>query len=120
MPSSSPEPSNDSNEDFAEAETLSPGGPPSGLEGTSDISLDDFMRTDSFETPLLGGSDDDEDATLMPDQVAPVGDAPAIDDVFDITGEGTIPPVRPDEDEGGPDGEGDDDDDSEAPTRFNG
>ena len=52
--------------------------------------------------------------TLMPDQVAAPSDSqPAIDEVFDITGDRTIPPGAPlaDDDE-------DEDDDSESPTKF--
>ncbi|MGR8920425.1 MAG: FHA domain-containing protein, partial [Gammaproteobacteria bacterium] len=118
---SSPDAVNGANEDFAEAETLTPEGP-AALDGTSDISLDEFMRTDTFEAPIPGiVNDDDDDATLMPDAVGPMGAAPAIDDVFDITGEGTIPPVSPnaDADAGGADDDDDDDEDeAEAPTRF--
>ncbi len=99
-----------------ESATLVPGDaygdPP--LEGTSDISLDEFMRTDSFDAPLAGFEDDDsEDATLMPEQVTPAEPSvPAIDDVFDITGNRTIPPPAPEDDDDA------EDDDSEAPTRF--
>lgn len=87
-----------------EAVTLLPSAvsPQGALEGTSDISIDDFMKTDSFEVPIPGLGDD-EDATLMP------GEVPAIDDVFDLTAEGTIPPVSPIADA---------DDDDDAPTQF--
>ncbi|MCZ6771855.1 MAG: VWA domain-containing protein [Proteobacteria bacterium] len=102
--------------DFRESETLLPasltGDENETLEATSDISLDEFMRTDSFETPLVDFEEtDSEDATLMPEQVT---EAPAIDDVFDITAEGTLPAVKPD------DAEDDDspDDDAEGPTVF--
>ena len=103
----------DDDEDFSESATLAPsdvyGDDP--LSATSDISVDDFMQTDSFEAPVPGfENDDDEDATLMPNQV-PASGTPAIDDVFDITGDRTIPPEEP----GGGD---DEDDDSEAPTEF--
>lgn len=93
-------------DELSESETLLPGAAlaDAGLGNTSDISLDEFMRTDSFEVPLPGfiDSDDDADATLMPDQVAPSGQRPlAIDDVFDVTAEGAIPPVAMrDEDDG--------------------
>ena len=120
------DPPSDLHEDFAEAATLTPDGPAAALDGTSDISLDEFMRTDTFEAPIPGiVNDDDDDATLMPDAVGPLGGVPAIDDVFDITGEGTIPPVSPDADgdaRGDADDDDDDDndnDDAEAPTRFN-
>jgi hypothetical protein len=73
------------------------------------------MQTDSFEVPVPGiDEDDSEDATLMPDQVAAPSDSqPAIDEVFDITGDRTVPPgaALADDDE-------DDDDDSESPTKF--
>ena len=102
--------------DFRESETLLPasltGDENETLEATSDISLDEFMRTDSFETPLVDFEEtDSEDATLLPEQVT---EAPAIDDVFDITAEGTLPAVKPD------DAEDDDspDDDAEGPTVF--
>ena len=53
-----------------------------------DISLDAFMNTDSFDEAPPGGIDfDEDDATLLPHQV------PDIDDVFDVTAEGTIAPV---------------------------
>ncbi|MGE0483079.1 MAG: VWA domain-containing protein [Gammaproteobacteria bacterium] len=106
-------------EEFAESETLLPGTPYTDDEyaaTSSEISLDEFMRTDSFEVPGFGGDGDDaDDATLMPDDVpsGPVS-APVIEDVFDITGEGTVPPVR------GRDDEDDDEDGSEDPTLFRG
>lgn len=100
-------------DEFTESETMVPVHPASAAsddyeppeEATADISIDDFMRTDSFEAPVPGLADDDEDATLMPHQVPnrPV----AIDDVFDVTAEGTIAPVNPGED-----------DDDDAPTRI--
>ena len=53
-----------------------------------DISLDAFMNTDSFDEAPPGSIDfDEDDATLLPHQV------PDIDDVFDVTAEGTIAPV---------------------------
>ena len=80
------------------------------------LELDDhcheFMRTDSFETPLVDFDEtDSEDATLMPEQVP---EAPEIEDVFDITGEGVLPPVKSD------DAEGDDspNDDAEGLTVY--
>jgi len=92
-------------DDFSESETLLPAAlSGDGLNSTSDISLDEFMRTDSFEPAIPGvADDDDQDSTLLPSQVPsrPV----AIDDVFDVTAEGTIPPVDPN-------------DDSESPTKV--
>ena len=109
--------SGDEDEDeFREAETLLPesltGDENQTLEATSDISLDEFMRTDSFETPLVDFDEtDSEDATSMPEQVP---EAPEIEDVFDIRGEGVLPPVKSD------DAEDDDspDDDAEGLTVF--
>jgi len=109
--------SGDGDEDeFRESETLLPesltGGENQTLEATSDISLDEFMRTDSFETPLVDFDEtDSEDATLMPEQVP---EAPEIEDVFDITGEDVLPPVK------SYDAEDDDspDDDAEGLTVF--
>ena len=112
----------DNVEDFSESATLLPAsmGNVDKLGETSDISLDEFMRTDSFDAPVAGlEADESDDATLLPDDV---GGAPAIDDVFDITGEGTIPPAdAPDEDANdvADDDAGDDDEDSEGPTVFN-
>ncbi len=99
----------------ADSVTLLPGvvSRSSVLEATSDISVDDFMKTDSFEIPLPGMSDDDigddGDATLLPGEV-PALSAGALNDVFDVTAEGTIPPVPP--------GSHLDDDDDDAPTQF--
>lgn len=99
----------DADED-AEAVTLLPNvvSGSAGLEATSDISVDDFMKTDSFEIPLPGMVDDADDATLLPADVPPVAGA-AFDDIFDVTAEGTIPPVLPAR--GG-------DDDDDTPTQF--
>ena len=47
------------------------------------------MNTDSFDEPMGNGDFEEDDATLLPHQV------PDIDDVFDVTAEGTIPPVSP-------------------------
>ena len=104
-------------EDSSESSTLRPGEvyADDELNATADISLDEFMQTDSFEVPLPGiDEDDSEDATLMPEQVAAPRDSqPAIDDVFDITGDRTIPPGAPLADD-----DDDDDEDSESPTKF--
>lgn len=102
-------------EDFSESATMTPGDvyKDDALSATTDISVDDFMKTDSFEVPVPDiDSDEDEDATLLPSQVPPSGaGAPAIDDVFDITGDRTMPPEPRDDDD-------EDDDASEAPTKF--
>jgi hypothetical protein len=76
-------------DDFSESETMLPVSPSVANQTQGvDISLDAFMNTDSFDTPLPGTADfDEDDATLLPHQV------PDIDDVFDVTAEGTIPPV---------------------------
>ena len=108
-------------QDFGESATLQPASMGDvGKHGeTSEISLDEFMRTDSFDAPVAGlEADESDDATLLPDDV---GEAPAIDDVFDITGEGTIPPAAPEVDANdvADDDAGDDDEDSEGPTVFN-
>ena len=111
-------------EESAEAATLQPPGMEAedNLASTADISLDDFMDTRTFladeidAPPSPEEIEPGEDVTLMPEQV---GVAPAIDDVFDITGEisnKTSPP-------GGPPAPDDDtpeedDDDSESPTVF--
>ena len=88
-------------EEFSESQTLLPVSPAAaGQSQGVDISLDVFMDTDSFDQHEPGTADLDDDATLMPQQVP---DRPlAIDDVFDVTAEGTIAPVRPgDDDEDG-------------------
>ena len=109
-------------QDFGESATLQPASMGDvGKHGeTSEISLDEFMRTDSFDAPVAGlEADESDDATLLPDDV---GEAPAIDDVFDITGEGTIPPAdapEVDANDVADDDAGDDDEDSEGPTVFN-
>ncbi len=89
-------------DDFSESETLLPVFPAAAAEsGGVDISLDAFMDTDSFDEQGPDATNADDDATLMPQQVP---ERPlAIDDVFDVTAEGTIAPVRP----------GDDDDDED-------
>ena len=100
-------------DDFSESETLLPVAPGTvaDYQQTRDISLDEFMNTGSFDPPIPGAADlDDEDATLMPNMVP---DRPlAIDDVFDVTAEGTIPPVRRDADD-------DDEDDHDRTTILN-
>ena len=109
----------DDEEEFSESATLAPASmnEVDQLGETSDISLDEFMRTDSFEVPVADlDAEDSDDATLLPNQV---GEAPAIDDVFDITDNGTIEPVgvpEADDDDAVDDG---DDEDSEGPTVFN-
>ena len=108
----------DDEEEFSESATLAPASmnEVDQLGETSDISLDEFMRTDSFEVPVADlDAEDSDDATLLPNQV---GEAPAIDDVFDITDNGTIEPVgvpEADDDDAVDDG---DDEDSEGPTVF--
>lgn len=104
-------------DDDSESATLMPGAmhaPDEALEATSDISLDDFMRTETFDGPVLGlesDVDDGDDRTLMPNQVPErTSSVPAIDDVLDLTAEQTIQPVGPD----------DDDEESEGETRFPG
>ena len=85
---------------------------------SGNISLDEFMRTDSFEAPLADiDEDDSDDMTLMPDEVPPGANstAPVIDDVFDITGDQVIEPEPEPEPK---DGDDDEDDDSESPTEF--
>ena len=82
-------------DDFSESETLLPVSPDvAARSGGVEISLDAFMDTDSFDQQ---GPDADQDATLMPEQV--VDRTLAIDDIFDVTAEGTIAPVRPDVDD---------------------
>jgi pSer/pThr/pTyr-binding forkhead associated (FHA) protein len=105
-------------EDTGESSTLLPGSAyvDDALDATADISLDEFMRTDSFDVPLPGMEpvdDESEDATLMPNQVGTSNTyaAAQIDDVFDLTGERTVPPAASTDDD-------DEDDDSEAPTEF--
>ena len=88
-------------EEFSESQTLLPVSPAAaGQTQGVDISLDVFMDTDSFDEQGPASTNSDDDATLMPEQVP---DRPlAIDDVFDVTAEGTIAPVRPgDDDEDG-------------------
>ena len=104
----------DDDGEFSESATLLPNQPyaEDPLNETSDISIDEFMRTDSFEASEIGyDNDDSEDATLLPDHVQTQTSTPAIDDVFDITGNRTIPPVRAADDD-------DDEPDPEAPTKF--
>ena len=98
-------------DDFSESETLLPVAPGADHQPTRDISLDEFMNTGSFDPPIPGvAAPDDEDATLMPNMVP---DHPlAIDDVFDVTAEGTIPPVRRGADD-------DDEDDHDRTTILN-
>lgn len=76
-------------DEFTESETMLPVSPSVANQTQGvDISLDSFMNTDSFDDPPGGlGDFDEDDATLLPHQV------PDIDDVFDVTAEGTIPPV---------------------------
>jgi len=78
-------------EEFSESETMLPVSPSVANQTQGvDISLDAFMNTDSFDEPPAGGGlldDEEDDATLLPHQV------PDIDDVFDVTSEGTIPPA---------------------------
>ena len=94
-------------EEFSESQTLLPVSPAAaGQTQGVDISLDVFMDTDSFDEQGPGTADLDDNATLMPEQVP---DRPlAIDDVFDVTAEGTIAPVRP--------GDDDEDDDHDRTT----
>lgn len=75
--------------EFSESETMLPVSPSQANQTQGvDISLDAFMNTDSFDETPPGGIDfDEDDATLLPHQV------PDIDDVFDVTAEGTIAPV---------------------------
>ena len=84
-------------DDFSESETLLPVSPAVADQGGVDISLDAFMDTDSFDQPGPDTAAVDDDATLMPQQVPERG--LAIDDVFDVTAEGTIAPVRPGDDD---------------------
>ncbi len=85
-------------DDFSESETLLPVSPEvAARSGGVDISLDAFMDTDSFDQPGPDAADADQDATLMPEQVA--DRTLAIDDIFDVTAEGTIAPVRPGDDD---------------------
>ncbi len=87
---SAPAPAADEFDEFSEGETMLPVSPAVAHQTQGvDISLDAFMNTDSFDDPPLGNGDfdDEDDATLLPHQV------PDIDDVFDVTAEGTIPPV---------------------------
>ena len=85
-------------DDFSESETLLPVSPEvAARSGGVDISLDAFMDTDSFDQPGPDSADADQDATLMPEQVA--DRTLAIDDIFDVTAEGTIAPVRPGDDD---------------------
>ena len=103
-------------DDFGDAETLLPGAAmvDEGGGAPNDVSLDEFMRTDSFDVPEPAFADDgDEQATLLPEQVRRAAQ-PDIEDVFDITAEGTIPPVR----SGRGSSSDDDDDDDDAPTQI--
>ncbi len=84
-------------DEFSESETMLPVSPSVANQTQGvDISLDSFMNTDSFDEPMTSGDFEEDDATLLPHQV------PDIDDVFDVTAEGTIPPAsrnRDDDDE---------------------
>ena len=92
-------------DDFSESATLLPVSPGDSGHGV-DISLDAFMDTDSFDQQAPAG-EQDGDATLLPQHVS--DRALAIDDVFDVTAEGTIAPVRPSDDD-------DDEDDHDRTT----
>ncbi len=76
-------------DEFSESETMLPVSPSAANQTQGvDISLDAFMNTDSFDDTAPGVSVFDEgDATLLPHEV------PDIDDVFDVTAEGSIPPA---------------------------
>ena len=77
-------------DEFSEWETMLPVSPSVANQTQGvDISLDSFMNTDSFDEPMGKGDFEEDDVTLLPHQV------PDIDDVFDVTAEGTIPPVSP-------------------------
>ncbi|MEQ9058480.1 MAG: VWA domain-containing protein [Gammaproteobacteria bacterium] len=114
-------------DEFTEAETLLPNAPESdaasGDATGAEVSLDDFMQTESFDAraAAAGGFFDEDDATLQPE---PAVDADsAVGDFFDVTSEGTIPPVEPrddrlDDDYAEPDA--DDDGDDDPRTRFRG
>ena len=81
-------------DEFTESETMLPVSPSVANQTQGvDISLDSFMNTDSFDEPMGNGDFEEDDATLFPHQV------PNIDDVFDVTAEGTIPPVSPKRDD---------------------
>ena len=85
-------------DDFSESATLLPVSPAAAAQSEGvDISLDAFMDTDSFDQRGPDTADAVDDATLMPQQVPER--ALAIDDVFDVTAEGTIAPVRPGDDD---------------------
>lgn len=93
-------------DEFTESETMLPVSPSVANQTQGvDISLDSFMNTDSFDEPMGNADFDEDDATLLPHQV------PDIDDVFDVTAEGTIPPVSPKRD-------GDDDEDEHDRTTI--
>ena len=81
-------------DEFTESETMLPVSPSVANQTQGvDISLDSFMNTDSFDEPMGNADFEEDDATLLPHQV------PDIDDVFDVTAEGTIPPVSPKRDD---------------------
>ncbi|MEQ8661017.1 MAG: FHA domain-containing protein, partial [Gammaproteobacteria bacterium] len=114
-------------EDFTESETLLPNAPEvdtGGARAGSDISLDEFMETETFEAvrPVSDffddeGDDEGDDATLQPVQLG--GGHDAVGDFFDVTSEGTIPPVEPRDDRFDDDDDEPDDDDDPR-TRFRG
>ena len=95
-------------DEFSESETMLPVSPSVANQTQGvDISLDSFMNTDSFDEPMGNGDFEEDDATLLPYQV------PDIDDVFDVTAEGTIPPVSPKRDDD------DDEDQNDRTTILN-
>jgi len=107
---------------FTESETLVPTSPDAvdgGTEAERDISLDEFMQTETFDGALRErdafADEDGDDATLRPEDV--VTDLPSMDDFFDVTSEGTIPPVDPRADG---DDEDDDGDGPRTPGRSQG
>ncbi len=104
----------DLDEAFTESETLVPGSPEAidgAADAADDISLDEFMETETFDASLRErdafADEDGDDATLRPEDV--VTDLPSMDDFFDVTSEGTIPPVDPH------DAGDDEDDDGDGP-----
>ncbi|MEZ5460050.1 MAG: hypothetical protein R3E65_12360 [Steroidobacteraceae bacterium] len=104
----------DLDEAFTESETLVPGSPEAidgAADAADDISLDEFMETETFDAALRErdafAGEDGDDATLRPEDV--VTDLPSMDDFFDVTSEGTIPPVDPH------DAGDDEDDDGDGP-----
>ncbi|MEX2479951.1 MAG: FHA domain-containing protein, partial [Gammaproteobacteria bacterium] len=98
---------------FSESETLLPNAPYADGDTSAtavDISLDEFMETESFYSQMPD-DDDRADATLMPEQVPnEVTMTPEYGDMFESTGLHSAADAKTDDEE--------DDEESESPTRF--